>query len=130
MEASIITYEVVINLVLLNNLVSSCTVKRCINLSNYLLLVLGLYKRGYGFEPGQGPKELFPLIAMCVIGFVSNIMIYCFVSDIYNLKNLGLQNVIIENKLAKAHKDDIEEIFSNLDQGIAVVEKDQLSLSN
>ena len=59
-----------------------------------------------------------------MIGFVSHIMIYCFVSDIYNLKNLSIQNVMIENELTKAHKNDIEEIFSNLDQGIAVVEKD------
>jgi hypothetical protein len=30
----------------------------------------------------------------------------------------------MESENAKAHKNDIEEIFSNLDQGIAVVEKD------
>jgi hypothetical protein len=36
----------------------------------------------------------------------------------------------MESEIAKAHKNDIEEIFSNLDQGIAVVEKDQLLLSN
>ena len=114
----------------MNNLVCNCYIKKLINLITYSLLSFGLYKRSYGFDPALAPENPLPLIALCIITFVSNIMIYCFVSDIYNLNNLGIQNVIIENELTKAHKNDIEEIFSNLDQGIAVVEKDQLSLSN
>ena len=114
----------------MNNLVCNCYIKKLINLTTYSLLSFGLYKRSYGFDPALAPENPLPLIALCIITFVSNIMIYCFVSDIYNLNNLGIQNVIIENELTKAHKNDIEEIFSNLDQGIAVVEKDQLSLSN
>ena len=116
--------ELIINTVLMNNIISRY--KLAFNVINYLLIILGGYKRSYGLHE----KPNIMLFSWGILGFVMHVMVYMYVSDLYNLNKLSVRNLIMENEIVKAHKNDIEEIFSNLDQGIAVVEKDQLSLSN